>query len=812
MSVIAPISLATKLAEWARIVPDRPFLDGAVSMSYGEADREVRVRAERLAREASGTGPAVLAGSGDACWVIDVLACMRAALPVAIVPPAVHATERGALDTLAQPSVRINSTGDSTLCCAAARTERDAVVSWRELGVSVAFATSGTTGTPRFVLRSAASLVDEGARYRRLWQLHTDDGIVVPLTICHAYGFGAGLAATLVSGCRLILSPFRGPRPLLADARQHRATIMPLVAPMAAALATAEGEPFPRSLRIAMVGAGRPAARVSEQFAARFGITLSHNYGSSETGALLASLDPTSPECLGYPLECVECAIVADGGEIGQLWSRIQTPPLGYVTAQGFEPPRLAPRGWWASGDLFTRDRQGRHLMVGRIGDLIRRGGRAIAPREVEAALLTHPAVEDVVVRGGLDGSGEETIDAHVQIATGASVDGVALREHLSARLTPHKLPHRWHFYDRLPRTWSSKVMVRALHSGREQRPPGSALSLLTAHRFSEALLCAQNVGLIDALASGPVALDDLACRLRLDRAALDLFLSVLSSAGVVGGGPAGYRLEAPHQGWSAICTLEAQLRNRWLRAEAMSEVLRGGLSNRRFDREGADQAFADAYVGALCGPSQNAVADLLARTLPLARGFSILEIGRAIGKVPVALSERIGGIDVDLIALAPPPALVWRDCRTRGAGGPISVCTWDELALPANCYDLVLLTNCIHWLPPGTLDDALSTIAASLRAGGTVAIADVFLADADRPGAGEEPAQRFLLDWMTHGGTHWLHARGLTDALSRSGLSDPRVRRFGALSHHVIVARAQSIRPQAAMADVEPIFSEASV
>ncbi len=810
MSAISPISLSTKLAEWARVAPDRPFLDGAVSMTYGQADREVRVRAERLRREANGTGPAVLAGAGDARWVLDVLACMHADLPVALVPSAVHATERQALDVLAKPSVRIDSSGGSELLRAAAGGEQHAAENWRALGASVAFATSGTSGAPRFVLRSAGSLVDEGARYRRLWQLRQDDVIVVPLTICHAYGFGAGLAATLSSGCRLVLSPFRGPRPLLADARQHRATILPLVAPMAAALAAAEGEPLPRSLRIAMVGAGRPGARVSAQFAARFGITLSHNYGSSETGAVLACLSPTSPECLGYPLECVECGIVADTGEIGQLWIRIQTPPLGYVTAQGFAPPRLAPRGWWPSGDLFTRDRQGRHLMVGRIGDLIRRGGRAIAPREVEAALLSHPAVEDVVVRGGTDGSGEETIEAHVQIAAGASVDGVVLREHLSARLTPHKLPHKWHFYDRLPRTWSSKVMVRALRS--ERPPAGSALSLLTGYRFSEALLCAQHVGLIDALASGPVALDDLASRLRLDRTALELFLSVLEGARVVGSGPAGYRLEIPHQGWSTICALEAQLRNGWLRAEEMSEVLRGGLSNRRFERDGADQAFADAYVGALCGPSQTAVADMLARMLPLAPGFSVLEIGRAIGKIPVALAERTDGIDVDLVALAPPPALVWRDCRTHGAGAPISVRTWDELGLPANRYDLVLLTNCIHWLPPGMLDAAMSTIGASLRAGGTVAISDVFLADADRAGASEEPVQRFVLDWMTHGGTHWLHARDLTDALRRSVLSDPHVRRFGALSHHLIVARAQSTRPQAAVPDVEPICSEASV
>jgi len=283
---------------------------------------------------------------------------------------------------------------------------------WFHHDVAVGFATSGSTGEPRIALRTHASLTDEGLRYQALWDGKPEDVFFALAPLSHAYSFGAALAAALAAKATLALAPFKSPHTASVQIREWGVTILPLVPAMARTLALVDqGQPVQSSLRIVMAGAGQTTQELSGLFSLRWGLALSRNYGSSETGAVLASIAPVADEITGEPMPGITCELVDGSAHLGnQLWVRLKCPPAGYVTHSGYEPALLSPGDWWAMGDLFERTSTGGLRLVGRRGAVIRRAGHSIQPREIEAALLSASAVSEAYVNGSVDWKGEECV------------------------------------------------------------------------------------------------------------------------------------------------------------------------------------------------------------------------------------------------------------------------------------------------------------------------------------------------------------------------------------------------------------------
>jgi acyl-CoA synthetase (AMP-forming)/AMP-acid ligase II len=121
------------------------------------------------------------------------------------------------------------------------------------------------------------------------------------------------------------------------------------------------------------------------------------------------------------------------------------------------------PGGWFRTGDQGVLDERGRLRLTGRLKEMINRGGEKVAPVEVEAALLAHPAVAEAAVFAlTKDGIGEE-IEAAVVLRPGTVADERELRRAVAKRLAPGKVPRRIWFRDDLPRTASGKVQRREL-------------------------------------------------------------------------------------------------------------------------------------------------------------------------------------------------------------------------------------------------------------------------------------------------------------------------------------------------------------
>jgi acetyl-CoA synthetase len=213
-----------------------------------------------------------------------------------------------------------------------------------------------------------------------------------------------------------------------------------------------------------------------------FGQPFHDNWWQTETGGIMIANRPgmtVRPGSMGQPLPGVEAAIVTrededDGrvdelvdGEVGELALRPGWPSM--MRAYLHEDARYAKAfadGWYLSGDLATRDRDGYFWFVGRADDLIKSSGHLIGPFEVESALIEHDAVAEAGVIGIPDETAGEVVKAYVTLNPGFSPSDALEREirgHARKRLGPAVAPRQIVFRNTLPKTRSGKIMRRLL-------------------------------------------------------------------------------------------------------------------------------------------------------------------------------------------------------------------------------------------------------------------------------------------------------------------------------------------------------------
>ena len=247
---------------------------------------------------------------------------------------------------------------------------------------------------------------------------------------------------------------------------RHRATrinCVPAVWRRLLDAASAPGAPDLSSLRFADTGTSATPPELLRAIAetlpqARVRVF----YGSTEAGGVTvlehADIEAKPGSC-GVPGPLVKVRVDEDG----RLWVR------GPLLFDGYLDDPRATRGavldgWYDTGDLVDVDRDGYVSIVGRAGDVIRTGGEAVSPTEVEAVLRDHPGVADVAVVGLPDPAWGEVVCAAVVLAPGASALGLAdLRTICADRLAPYKHPRRLEMVEEIPRTAATGQIQRRL-------------------------------------------------------------------------------------------------------------------------------------------------------------------------------------------------------------------------------------------------------------------------------------------------------------------------------------------------------------
>jgi acyl-CoA synthetase (AMP-forming)/AMP-acid ligase II len=349
---------------------------------------------------------------------------------------------------------------------------------------------SGTTGLPKGVMLSHYNLVAN--IYQLLGPnataLNPADNILCCLPLYHIYGLNVMLNPALALGAKLVLMPRFHVEQLTNLMVDEAITMMPLVPPAINALCqAAEAGKFPREHHVRWVksGAAPLAPELPRRFTALTNILVCQGYGMTEASPVthVGFLEPElyRPDSIGQPLAQTDCRVLAQSdidpadkpddlteapsGLPGELVMRGPQFMLGYWK----EPAATAAvlrDGWYWSGDVVTRDREGFYRVVDRRKEMIKYKGFAVAPAEVEAVLLEHPAVKECGVVGRRCEDAGEVPVAFVALRDGFVESGKLqdeLRSFVADRLTHYKQPREVHFLDAVPKTASGKILRREL-------------------------------------------------------------------------------------------------------------------------------------------------------------------------------------------------------------------------------------------------------------------------------------------------------------------------------------------------------------
>ena len=339
---------------------------------------------------------------------------------------------------------------------------------------------SGTTGLPKGVMLSHFNLVANVFQSiaPNATDLCSNDAILCFLPLYHIYGLNVMLNPILALGATLILMPRFQPTDLFRPLIEEQVTMMPTVPPALNAMCqAAEAGQFSKDHRVRCVksGAAPLAPELAKRFTALTGIQVCQGYGMTEASPLthLGYLDPAlyRPASIGQAVFQTECRVIdANGnepstGEPGELVMRGPQFMLGYWK----EPQATAAAlrdGWYWSGDLVTRDADNFFYVRDRLKEMIKYKGFPIAPAEVEAVLLEHPAVRECAVVGKTDAAAGEIPVAFIALRetfTASQKIKDELCNFVCERLTSYKQPREIHFIDAVPKTASGKLLRREL-------------------------------------------------------------------------------------------------------------------------------------------------------------------------------------------------------------------------------------------------------------------------------------------------------------------------------------------------------------
>jgi acyl-CoA synthetase (AMP-forming)/AMP-acid ligase II len=170
---------------------------------------------------------------------------------------------------------------------------------------------------------------------------------------------------------------------------------------------------------------------------------------------------------MGLPRRHPDSAHPADVRLVdGEIWLRNPATFSGYFGDDVATRETITGDGWLKTGDLATVGEDGSYTFRGRKKLAIRRRGEMLTPGEVEAALESHAAVLEAAVVGVPSPLGEDDVMAHVVLRPGMQASESELAAHCATRLAPFKIPTRWQFRDRLPRTPTQRIAYHLLERG----------------------------------------------------------------------------------------------------------------------------------------------------------------------------------------------------------------------------------------------------------------------------------------------------------------------------------------------------------
>lgn len=347
--------------------------------------------------------------------------------------------------------------------------------------------TSGTTGKPKGAELTHVNMLMNAVVGGKISDVVPEDVSLVTLPLFHSFGQTVQMNAGIMAGVTLVLVPRFDPAAVLQLFQDENVTLFAGVPTMYwDILNYPDADRFDlkkiaATLRACASGGAAMPVEVMHQFERKFGVKILEGYGLSETSPLACSHTlaiPRKPGSIGPSVWGVEIRVVDEhmmdvpAGEPGEIVIRGHNVMKGYYKKP--EATREAFRGgWFHTGDVGKVDEDGYFYVVDRTKDMIIRGGFNVYPREVEEALVTHPAISLAAVVGVPHEEYGEEIVAFVVPKAGKRIDPAEVVRWAKEQMAAYKYPRTVHVVDDLPLGPTGKILKTELRAAAGDRPAG---------------------------------------------------------------------------------------------------------------------------------------------------------------------------------------------------------------------------------------------------------------------------------------------------------------------------------------------------
>ncbi|XP_072756269.1 acyl-CoA synthetase family member 2, mitochondrial isoform X1 [Anoplolepis gracilipes] len=339
-------------------------------------------------------------------------------------------------------------------------------------GCNIQF-TSGSTGKSKATLLSHNSLVNNSKQNSLRMQINAENKICLNVPFFHAFGLTMANLLILHTGSTLVIEErfFNPIKSLKAIAREKCAVTYGTPTMWIQLLEAQQQLQLPiDSLQAGIIGGAPASSELFKRIRQLLGFNdIMSIYGLTETTATVfqsirGEEKHLAEDTVGHLSDHVEAMVVDENGlpvpfgKPGELWIRGYCNMLKYWDDEENTSKTLTQDGWLKTGDQFNLHENGYGIIIGRIKDMLIRGGENIFPKEIEDFLMTHPKIMQVQVIGAYDDVYGEEICACIQIKDNANLTKNELWDYCKGKIAHFKIPRYVHFLDDYPKTTSGKI------------------------------------------------------------------------------------------------------------------------------------------------------------------------------------------------------------------------------------------------------------------------------------------------------------------------------------------------------------------
>ncbi len=390
------------------------------------------------------------------------------------VPPLLALARAAAVDTAVTEVIVIGEVEGATPLIALFGTPLAAAVPVETGDVVALPYSSGTTGVSKGVMLTHRNLIANVLQVLGPSRIHEDESLVAVLPFFHIYGMQVLMNTGLAAGATVITLPRFDLEQFLRVHQQYRITRSFVAPPIVVLLAK---HPLVDSYDLSSItsvlsGAAPLSGELALEAGRRLGCEVVQGYGMTELSPVshYTPVGQFKPGSVGVSAPNTETLIVDPAtrnalgiNEDGEVWVRGPQVMRGYLNNPTATAATIDADGWLHTGDVGHVDSDGHLYIVDRLKELIKYKGFQVAPAELEALLLMHPAVADAAVVGRPDAEAGELPVGFVVLKAGQQVTAESLMEFVAGQTASYKHLRQLHFLDAVPKSPSGKILRRVL-------------------------------------------------------------------------------------------------------------------------------------------------------------------------------------------------------------------------------------------------------------------------------------------------------------------------------------------------------------